>query len=239
MDIDDRRPVVAFIPPACCGAGYFRRLRRALGGRIDFRSTELPGRGRRYGESRVTEAAVAARDIAEQIDGPVDAVYGESLGAYIGLQVVALLGRPTPLLAASNSPPSVRAPIRIERVRSAESAVAAMTAMGGEIPREVVDDPALAARAYPLIRDDLYLSQSFIDLTRATTIAGDIHVIAGADDTGVTRLEAWAAHTMGRCDVRRLPGRHLLAASNPAGLADAILAVVGEERGRTRGRAGS
>src|SRR5215470_8599723 len=103
------RPVVAFLPPSCCGAGYFRRLRRALGDRVDAHAVELPGHGRRYAEPPVTQAARAVRDIAEQLPATVDAVYGESLGAYVALAVAATLPRPPLLLAASNSPPSVRA----------------------------------------------------------------------------------------------------------------------------------
>ena len=75
------RPTVAFLPPACCGAGYFRPLRRALADRVDFRAVELPGRGRRYQEPAVTQAAAAAKDVAARLGGHVDAIYGESLGA--------------------------------------------------------------------------------------------------------------------------------------------------------------
>ncbi|WP_431042213.1 thioesterase II family protein [Streptomyces sp. P1-3] len=217
--------MVAFIPPSCCGAGYFRRLRRALGDRVSFRAVELPGHGRRYQEPFLTEAGPAVDDIVRQLDGPVDALYGESLGAYLGLGVAAALGqsRHPLLLAASNSPPSVRQRIRTEEVRSIETAVAALTEMGGEIPAEVVSDPELADRAYPLIRADLLLSQSCIDLVRGATVAGDIQVVAGDADTALTRLESWADHTTGRCEVARLPGGHLLSSSNPSGVAGVVL----------------
>lgn len=224
-DDGGRTPTVAFIPPSCCGAGYFHRLRRALAGRIEFRAVELPGHGRRYQERPVTRADLAVADVARQIGGEVDAVYGESLGAYIGLAVAAAAGqaRPPLLLAASNSPPSVRETIRTEEIRSLDSAVAAITAMGGEIPAGVVDDPEMAARVFPVLRDDLYLAQSFIDATRDMKTAGDVRVLAGADDRALRDLASWADHTTGRCGVTTLPGRHLLSASNPAGVADVIL----------------
>lgn len=221
-----RRPVVAFIPPACCGSGYFRRVKRILGDRVDFRSVELPGHGRRCDEPSLTQARTAARDIVNQISGPVDAVYGESLGAYIGLEVAAIIQPGPLLLAASNSPPSARSGIHLGQVSSIDCAIAVLTAMGGEVPAEVVRDPAVAQQAYSMMRDDLYLFQSFIDLTRATTVSGDIHVFGGTEDHGLTRLEAWAAHTTGRCEVRRLPGRHLLSASNPSGVAEAVAAAL-------------
>ncbi|OON71545.1 hypothetical protein B1H18_33320 [Streptomyces tsukubensis] len=226
-----RPPTVAFIPPSLCGAGYFRRLRRALGGRIDFRPVELPGHGRRFAEATLTRADLAVADVTRQIGGPVDAVYGESLGAYIGLAVVAAAGqRPhPPLIAASNSPPSVRERIRTEEIGSIESAVAVLTSMGGEIPADLVRDPALAEQFYPVIRDDLYLSQSFIELTRSLTTAGSIRVLAGADDAASFRLEAWADHTTARCRVTALSGGHLLSADAPSEVADALVNLLREE----------
>ena len=225
-----RPPTVAFIPPSCCGAGYFRRLRRALGARVDFRAVELPGHGRRFDETPLTRADLVTADVTRQFGGPVDAVYGESLGAYIGLAVTAAARRPPyPLLiAASNSPPSVRERIRTEEVRSIDGAVALLASMGGEIPADVVRDPVLAEQFYPVIRDDLRLSQSFMDLTRSLKTHGDIRVLAGTDDAASFRLDAWADHTTARCGVTALPGGHLLSADAPTAVADAILTLLKE-----------
>ncbi|MBO3747619.1 alpha/beta fold hydrolase [Streptosporangiaceae bacterium NEAU-GS5] len=216
------RPIMAFIPPSCSGAGYFHKLRAAFGDRVDVRPVELPGHGRRAQEDAVTRADLAVRDVLRRLGGRVDVVYGESLGAYIGLGVVYALGAPR-LVAASNSPPSVRETIRLDGVNSIETAAAAMRALGGEIPAEVVEDPDLAEYAYPLIRDDLYLSQSFNEYARDIKIPNDVLVIAGERDSGVRRLDQWSAHTRGRCDVVRLPGGHLLSMDNPDGVAKTVL----------------
>jgi surfactin synthase thioesterase subunit len=219
------RPVVVFIPPSCCGTGYFRPLRRALADRVNFLAVELPGHGRRYQEPFVTRAELAVLDIAGQLGGRlggrIDAVYGESLGAYIGLALIDVLEQPrSPLLiAASNSPPSVQHRIRTERIGSVDTAVAALTALGGQVSAEVLADRELAERAYPMIRDDLYLSQSFIDATRRLRIGGDIQVLGGTQDTALRTLEAWGRHTAGRCEVTRVPGGHLLSAANPSAVA--------------------
>ena len=234
-------PVVAFIPPSCCGAGYFHRLRRALGGRIDVRAVELPGHGRRYDETPLTRAELAVAEVVDQLGGGVDAIYGESLGAYIGLAVAAAARQdPPPLLfAASNSPPSTRQKIDAEQIRSIDSAVALLTSMGGEIPAEIVRDPELADRFFPMIRGDLHLSQSFIDATRAMTTAGGIQVLAGADDTASVHLASWAAHTTGRFGLTVLPGGHLLSAGNPSGVADVILHLLKEDLDGDSRRTGS
>ncbi|WP_172387783.1 thioesterase II family protein [Streptomyces sp. MNP-20] len=219
------RPAVAFIPPSCCGAGYFRRLRRELGDRVTFHALELPGHGRRYQETPLTDATEAVADLVARIDAPLDALYGESLGAYLALGVADVLQqeRPPLLLAASNSPPSVRGRIRTEELDTIEAAVAALRAMGGEIPPEVISDPELAESAYPLIRADLFLSQSCIDLVRGSAAAGNLTVLAGTGDTALTRLEAWSTHTRGHCEVASLSGGHLLSATNPAAVAEHVL----------------
>jgi surfactin synthase thioesterase subunit len=195
-----------------------------LADRVDFRAVELPGHGRRFAEPLLTQAETAVQDIAGQLDGRVDAVYGESLGAYIGLALVGVLDqRRTPLLlAASNAPPSVRGRIRPDDIDSIETAAATLTAMGGQIPAEVLSDRDLAENAYPMIRADLCLSQSFIDSTRELTVAADIHVLGGLDDPALTGLRHWAGHTVGRCEVTRLAGGHLLSETNPAGVAELV-----------------
>ncbi|MGW2089156.1 thioesterase II family protein [Streptomyces sp. NPDC001880] len=224
------RPVVALIPPSCCGAGYFRRLRRALPDEVDVRAVELPGRGRRYAEPFVTSASAAVADVLAQIDGPVEIIYGESLGAYIGLAVVAALGggRRPALVAASNSPPSAQRTIATADADTLESAVATLTSMGGVIPDEVLRDPELAAGAFPLIRADLLLSRSFVETARTTAISGDLTVLHGSLDTSLSDLSGWARHTTGHCSSVRLHGSHLLTATNPSGVAAVLLATLTE-----------
>jgi surfactin synthase thioesterase subunit len=220
-----RRPVVAFLPPACCGAGYFSPLRRAFGSRIEFLAVERPGLGRRYREPALTEAAAGAADVVSRLGVHVDAIYGESLGAYLGLAVAARLSQSWPplLIVASNCPPSVRGRIDTSQVQSIQAAIAAMRTLGGEIPVEVIDHPELADQAFRVIRDDLDLSQSLIGALRETRIAGNIQVICGDDDPAATQPEWWGAHTTGSCRVVRLPGGHLLSRANPSGVADAVL----------------
>lgn len=221
------RPVVAFIPPSCCGADYFHRLRRAVADRIEFRAVELPGHGRRYAEAVLTGARTAVSDVICQLARPVHAVYGESLGAYLGLGLAAAIGTGSPpLIAASNAPPSTRERIPLEHVDGIDSAIAVLAKVGGEVPPEIFADPELRQRAYPLIRGDLHLAQACIDLLRKTEMRGDIHVLAGDEDAAATELDAWAVHTRGRCEIVRLGGGHLLSATNPRGVADAVLRIL-------------
>jgi surfactin synthase thioesterase subunit len=222
------KPVVALIPPSCCGAGYFRRLRRAMADTAVLRPVELPGHGRRYAEAALIRAEPALADVLGQLaelGGPVDAVYGESLGAYIGLAVAAAMDVPA-LIVASNSPPSVREPFDVEGLTGFAEAAAALAAVGGEIPPEVAADPALAGRAHRMILDDLRLASSFVEATRTLRIRGDIGVLAGAEDRASTHLDLWPDFTEGACTVTGMPGGHLLSATNPHGVAEAVLRAV-------------
>ncbi|WP_405783778.1 thioesterase II family protein [Streptomyces sp. NBC_00859] len=218
------------MPPSCCGAGYFRRLRRALPEEIDVLALELPGHGRRYAEPYLTSASAVVADALARIEGPVDIIYGESLGAYVGLALVAALseGRRPALVAASNVPPARQREVSAADVATSQAAVATFTSMGGAIASEVLTDPHLAAGAFPMIRSDLLLSRSFVECVRTTSVPGNVTVLAGDRDNSLSGLHTWAAHTTGRCSVEVLPGDHLLAGSNPSGVADALLSVLSE-----------
>ncbi len=100
--------------------------------------------------------------------------------------------------------------------------------MGGEVPAEVLTDPAVASGAHQLIRSDLLLSQSFINATRDLVIPGDLHVLGGESDGSLLEPNAWARHSTGSCTVRLLPGGHLLSAANPRGVAAAVLTLLAD-----------
>ncbi|TRV72016.1 alpha/beta fold hydrolase [Streptomyces sp. 130] len=251
MGTEPSRPVIVLVPPSCCGAGYFHRLRRALPAGIDVVALELPGHGRRHAQEFVTSAPAVVADALARLDGRVDVVYGESLGAYVGLALAAALGgqRRPALVAASNVPPGLQRVVSAEDVASPRAAAATLASMGGAIPGEVLDDPRLLAGAFPMIRADLLLSRSFVELVATTTVPGDVTVVAGEDDRSLTGLRpgakrpdpdgthrapslaypalaGWARHTTGRCGVELLPGGHLLSESNPSGVAGVLLSAL-------------
>ena len=64
-------------PPTGVAAHIPQQIRR-------LPAVELPGHGRRYRQQAITRAELAVRDIIDQLGEPVDVIYGESLGAYIG-----------------------------------------------------------------------------------------------------------------------------------------------------------
>ncbi|PRW64658.1 thioesterase II family protein [Actinopolyspora mortivallis] len=230
MIVRARTPVLVLIPPACCGAGYFRRVRRALGGRAEIHGLELPGHGRRYEEDMLTSAAAALRDVEERLPTSVDVVYGESLGAYIALALLSRRSDPdTVLVAASNSAPSVRDDLDLDGIDSVEGAITRLLELGGDLPPELVNDRSVAEGFYHLIHSDLLLSQGFITMTREAVVDGDLLVLGGEQDVGLGALEAWKGHTRSRCEVFRIPGPHLLSGNNPHGVAEAIAAVLGED----------
>ncbi len=228
MDPEHDAPVVALVPPSCCGAAYFRRLRRALPDRIEVRAVELPGHGRRYAESFLLDAPEAVADLRGRLGEGVDLVYGESLGAYLGLAAVAAWDgdRPPVLVAASNTPPSAQRVVGPADVATPAAAVATLTALGGAVPPEALEDPAVAASAHRMIRGDLLLSASLVTALRGARVDGDLTVLRGAGDPSLSGLHGWARHAAGGCSVTVLPGGHLLAGTNPHGVAGALVSVL-------------
>ncbi|MFI7388698.1 thioesterase II family protein [Streptomyces sp. NPDC049813] len=220
--------MIALVPPSCCGAGYFRRLRRALPDDVGVRALELPGHGRRHAQDFVTSAPAVVADALAQLGGRVDVVYGESLGAYVALGLVAALGDGpgTSLVAASNVPPARQRAVTAQDVATPSAAAATLAAMGGVLPDEVLGDPALLAQVFPVIRADLLLSRSLVAAVAATAVAGDLTVVAGEDDRALSGLAGWARHTTGRCSFELLPGGHLLSQSNPTAVAGVLLSVL-------------
>lgn len=167
-------------------------------------------------------------DLDARIGADVDVIYGESLGAYLGLAVLSSRDRGADgvvLVAASNSPPSVRSGDIPADLSTGERVVAALRAMGGEVPPEVLADTDEARDAVALIRDDLRLSRSLATHLHGIRVAADIVVLVGRSDPTVHRPASWAVHTSGACTVESLQGGHLLSAGNPAAVADAVARV--------------
>jgi surfactin synthase thioesterase subunit len=212
------------IPPSCCGAGYFRKVRRAIGDRLDVTALELGGHGRRFAEPAVRTSREAVEDLAGRLPEGTTAVYGESLGAYLALAVAGRTPGITTLLAAANIPPSQRAgdPPPVEGDGLAE-AVAALAEMGGQVPAEVLAEPSLASSAARLIRADLALGADLAAALRTTRTDARLSVLAGDADPSLRALEGWADHARDGADLTVVPGGHLLSSTSPQLVADWIV----------------
>lgn len=224
-------PRILLLPPSCCGVGYFRPLGKELTRRgIATRTVELPMHGRRWREDPLVDAHAAVADITAQVGlHEVDLVYGESMGAYLGLLLMNG-AEPTrtapPLVAASNRPPVDRVDINVAAVTSLETAQRAFADLGGEVPVGIVNLAATPERTFALLRGDIALSQSLIEATRPLRTIGPITVVRGTEDTSAGDLSRWSLHATGDVSVHHVRGGHLISSANPSEIADIVVTTL-------------
>src|SRR5690606_16926142 len=87
----DRRTRLFCLPYAGGSAAVYRPWMTALPDEVELVSVQLPGRGWRLRESPLRDLHAAADEIAEAISEMDDlpfAVFGHSMGAWLGLEVV-------------------------------------------------------------------------------------------------------------------------------------------------------
>jgi surfactin synthase thioesterase subunit len=193
---------------------------------------ELPGRGRRWREGLLTRMDEAVEDLAgalRPVPGPF-AIFGHSLGAYLGLALAHRLeerddDRCATLFASAIAAP-LRLPLPTERsplLATDEEILAVATRNGGLFSLQVLDNPQLRMRTANLLRADLSLSYSFLQASRDTMTKADVVVCCGDQDVFPdSDLSDWHLSTTGETAVLRFPGRHFYLESQAAALADAI-----------------
>lgn len=222
-------PKIVLFAPAGCGVGYLRPLVRALSARgATPLPLERPGHGRRWAEPPATSDAAVLAAVDTAVLATADVVYGESMGAYLGLLGCALLRQLSApasqqrLVVCSNLAPSSRAPIAPPETGTALAVTAAFTAMGGQLPAEL--DPAtVGERTVTRLGAEVELSRSLLERTRHASVDLPITAIRGREDANVSSGTAWRCHTTAALTCHTVPGPHLLSAHAPGAIAELIL----------------
>ncbi|MGW2089067.1 thioesterase II family protein [Streptomyces sp. NPDC001880] len=222
-------------------ARVFDALASALPPEIQPIQLDLPGRGRNWRERPATTAEDAVDWLMEHIGG-IDgefAVFGHSLGAYLGLALMSRLEereggvRCSTLFASANSGPvGAVLPFDGSALLADDEEIFRITAAsGGEVGQQVLDHPQLRKRAAGLLRADFSLSESFLRKQRRIVTEADIVVCCGSDDIfSVRQLEQWRLNTTSRTEIHRFPGGHFYLEQD----ASAVAAVVAEHLTRAR-----
>lgn len=198
-------------------ARVFDALVKALPPEIDPVLLELPGHGRRWRDPLLTTVDDAVDDLARAVaglPGPF-AVFGHSVGAYLGLALVARLeadgdARCTTLFASANAAPvGVKPPEKSPLLLTDEEMFELAGRTGGVIPPQVRAHRLLRKRAADLLRADFALSASCVDELRATVVRAGIVVCCGSSDVFTdAELTQWSASSAAPAEVLRFPGGH-------------------------------
>lgn len=220
------------LPYAGGGPSAFRAWPARLPG-IEVLPVLLPGRETRMLEppiDRIPPLVDALADaVAPELDRPY-AVFGHSMGARVGFELVRELRRrderaPLALFASSCKAPHVpRAPLPLFEKMPEKTFVARLRTMNGT-PPEVFDNPELLELVLPAIRADFAAVDNY-EYADEPALACPIRAFGGTMDTEAREDEllAWQAHTTTSFALRMLPGGHFTIVSHEQEITGAIAA---------------
>jgi surfactin synthase thioesterase subunit len=214
-------------------ATFFEPLVKALPPQIEPMPLDLPGRGRRWRETPVTsidEAIDSLLPALSPIDGEF-AIFGHSLGAYLGLALAARLEESTVgsrcslLFASANAAPSAAAlPFTGSPVWTSDEEIFEITAKsGGGLSPQILEHPQLRQRTADLLRADFSISESFLSTKRKTVTEADIVVCCGTEDIFTNKqLAPWRCNSTQSTELRMFPGGHFYLEQNIPALTEVI-----------------
>lgn len=219
----DRVFTLFCLPYSGAGASMFFRWQRAFDPRVEIMPVHLPGREDRIGEPLGHFPDAVAAAIARQADRPY-AIYGHSLGARLGYEVIRALrrlGAPPPVrfYPAAGLPPDVAWPFA-DCVELPDEEFLAVLAERINPPAEAWEIPELRELVLPVLRADFeWIARYRHD--GGPSLGVPVIGVAGADDleAGPLAMLGWSRHTSASFRLHTLPGDHFFVRSATAELA--------------------
>lgn len=202
------------LPYAGGSARIFGEWNRLLPDWIDVVPVELPGRGFRFDEPVRDELDELVDDVrravAPKLDRPF-AVFGHSLGAMLGFELVRELARegerPVHFYPSGAGAPHL--PTRNPAPQFSPEAMRAHLAGLGGTPRELTDNDELMDLMMPVLRADFAIADTY-RCAAEVTLDCPTTAFCGVDDGEAppTDVVAWRRHVRAAFAVRFLPGDH-------------------------------
>jgi surfactin synthase thioesterase subunit len=222
------------VPYAGGSAAVYHRWSDLLPDGVAAWPLRLPGRDTRFAEPLATDLLSivdeAAAALAPAIDGPF-AVFGHSLGAFIGYELVRRLAKNWDLhaallmVSARDAPqlPTYRGTIH---TLDDDEFIEVLDWQYGAIPPMLRQDGQMRALYLPILRADATMLETYT-YTPGPPLRCPIAVYGGTDDTETTPagLAAWRELTTGGSSVTMLDGGHFFLESER----DRLLGLVGAE----------
>lgn len=220
--------LVFCLPYSGGGASVFHDWAAAFPATVEIVPVRLPGR-----EDRIAEPVeLSPPDIAAAIASRADrgyAIYGHSLGARLGFDVVRelrRLGAPAParLYVAAAVPPDE--PVHLARsveLPDEEFLTALIDGIG--TPTELRDLPELRELLLPVLRADFRWLRDY-RYRPEPPLTVPVVALAGAGDpeAGPATMRGWSRHTVAGFTLHTLPGDHFFPRTCLAGLAGLLAA---------------
>lgn len=231
------------LPYAGAGPSAFSSWPAAVGPRVEVHVLALPGRERRIQDDPAFRVADIAAALAERVDRPF-ALYGHSLGARLGFEVVRELrrtGRELPVrlvVGGCRAPHETAATVFDGLSRVDDEELVRRLTEGGGLPAAVAAYPEMVEILLPALRADFawiddytYADEPPLPVP-VTTCHGDADTAVDLDQAA-----AWAVHTED-FTLRRFGGGHFFLHDNETELVAAITADILPERVDDRVRLG-
>jgi surfactin synthase thioesterase subunit len=218
-------------------AAVFRPLVRALPPCVTAKTVELPGRGRLWRQRAEVDIEAAVDRLVEsteEIDGEF-AIFGHSLGAYLGLALAARLesaagqARCAVLFASANAAPSAAVlPFDDSPLGTSDAEIFKIAqSSGGGVAPQFAENEQLRARIAALLRADFSLSHTFLGTSRQVVTGADVIACYGTADIFTdSQVMAWSRHTSGGFEAHRFSGGHFYLEEEGDAVAGVIATVL-------------
>jgi surfactin synthase thioesterase subunit len=228
-DRPDTRLILFCLPYSGGGASIFRSWPRALPGAVDVVAVRLPGREGRIAEPHSLSPAVIARAMAARTDRPY-AIYGHSLGARLGFEVIRELRRigaaqPVLFYAAASRPPDVRDPLAYS-AELPDDEFLSLLIDRISAPTELRDEPELRELLLPVLRADFEWINGY-QYRPEPALDVPVVAVAGTADpvSGPLSMLGWSRHTSAAFRLHTLAGGHFFLRT----AADQLLSLLADD----------
>ncbi|MGA8115709.1 MAG: thioesterase domain-containing protein [Actinocatenispora sp.] len=218
------------LPYAGGGASAFRSWRRAFPAEVGVQPVQLPGREGRISEPGRFTAAQVTDAILSRADRPY-AIYGHSMGARIGFEVVREVRRrgadlPAGLFIGGARPPDLEEPLSVLADASDADLIDRVVQLGG-VPPEVFEEPELRDLVLPTLRADFgwlhdyeFVAEDPLPVPM-TAFAGDADA-----DAPVAAMTQWERHAGAGFTLHTMPGGHFFLNDELPSMAETITAAL-------------
>lgn len=203
------------LPYSGASAMVYGRWRSALGGAVDVRPVEIPGRGRRFAEAFAEDIEELAGRLAREIRGdlgPAHALFGHSLGALLAFEMAHALrelGAPPPavLFVSGTEAPGRRDDRRYAGLSSDADLVARLRDLDGT-PDEVLENEELMRLTLPVLRADFAMCGRYRYRPRRPLDCPLVVLAGRRDEPTVEQLDAWRQEGSGPFSLTLFDGGH-------------------------------
>jgi surfactin synthase thioesterase subunit len=231
------------LPYAGAGASVYRTWAADLPSDVELCAVQFPGREGRFRERAASNVSELLPPLVAGLRPLLDrpyAIYGHSLGALVGFELVRALraaGLPPPVafFPAAHRAPNRPNPHPELRHLADDRFIDEVGRRFGGVPQAILDHPDLLALMLPTLRADFSVYETYAYRAEAP-LGCPIAALVGEHDAyaRVAEHEDWALQTTAGFEMHVVPGGHFFLQSHRA----AVIAVLAASLSAALGRVG-